>query len=109
MPPRKSRHAPVEPRFDPVIHEPMRLRICGILATVDELQFAAIRDTLGMNDAACSKHLKTLADCGYVSVSKREADDSRHMVRWYAMTPTGCAAFEAHLAEIKRIAAGIVD
>ncbi|MBW3089848.1 transcriptional regulator [Bifidobacterium sp. 82T25] len=92
-----------------MIHEPMRLRICGILATVDELQFAAIRDTLGMNDAACSKHLKTLADCGYVSVSKREADDSRHMVRWYAMTPTGRTAFEAHLAEIKRIAAGIVD
>ncbi|PWG64790.1 transcriptional regulator [Bifidobacterium callitrichidarum] len=92
-----------------MIHEPMRLRICGILATVDELQFAAIRDTLGMNDAACSKHLKTLADCGYVSVSKREADDSRHMVRWYAMTPAGRAAFDAHLAEIKRIAAGIVD
>lgn len=26
---------PVEPRFDPVIHEPMRLRICGILSTAD--------------------------------------------------------------------------
>ncbi|PJM80156.1 transcriptional regulator [Bifidobacterium scaligerum] len=92
-----------------MIHEPMRLRICGILAAVDEMQFAAIRDTLGMNDAACSKHLKTLADCGYVSVSKRESDGSRHMVRWYAMTPTGRIAFEGHLAELKRIAAGIVD
>lgn len=26
---------PVEPRFDPVIHEPMRLRICGILSAAD--------------------------------------------------------------------------
>ena len=43
---------PVEPRFDPVIHEPMRLRICGILSTVDEMQFAALRDTLDISDAA---------------------------------------------------------
>ena len=41
----------------------MRLRICGILSTVDEMQFAALRDTLDINDAACSKHLKVLVDC----------------------------------------------
>lgn len=97
------------PQFDPVIHEPMRLRICGMLSAVDELQFAALRDALQLGDAACSKHLKALVDCGYVSVDKRESDTSRHMVRWYAMTPAGRAAFDGHIAELKRIAAGIVD
>ena len=80
---------PVEPRFDPVIHEPMRLRICGILSTADEMQFAALRDTLDISDAACSKHLKVLVDCGYATVEKRESDSSRHMVRWYALTSAG--------------------
>lgn len=99
---------PVEPRFDPVIHEPVRLRICGILSTVDEMQFAALRDTLDISDAACSKHLKVLVDCGYATVEKRESDSSRHMVRWYALTSAGRDAFSGHIAELKRLASGLL-
>lgn len=100
---------PAAHRFDPVIHEPMRLRICGMLSVTEDLSFATIRDTLGINDAACSKHLKTLIDCGYVVVDKRKAADSEHLVRWYAMTSSGHTAFDAHIAELKRIAAGIAS
>ena len=84
---------------------------CGSAAscsTVDEMQFAALRDTLDISDAACSKHLKVLVNCGYATVEKRESDSSRHMVRWYALTSAGRDAFSGHIAELKRLASGLL-
>ena len=104
---------PVEPRFDPVIHEPMRLRICGILSTVDEMQFAALRDTLESRNASGTLEqddqvaaMGRLAD--FIHVEKRESDSSRHMVRWYALTSAGRDAFSGHIAELKRLASGLL-
>ena len=57
---------------------------------------------------ACSKHLKVLVDCGYATVEKRESDSSRHMVRWYALTSAGRDAFSGHIAELKRLASGLL-
>ena len=34
----------VEPRFDQVVHAPPRLQVCGLLAAVDSMDFAAVRD-----------------------------------------------------------------
>lgn len=101
----KSAHA-IEPLFNPIIHEPMRLRICGLLSPVKEMPFSAIRETLGLSDAMCSRHLKTLSDCGYVSTDKRPGETNRHMVTWAALTPEGRQALEAHLAALRAIAAG---
>lgn len=39
-------------RFDEAIHAPLRLRICGLLRRVDQLDFAVLRDTLEVSDAA---------------------------------------------------------
>ncbi|WP_223852440.1 winged helix-turn-helix domain-containing protein [Bifidobacterium tissieri] len=61
----------VEPKFDETIHAPIRLRICGMLEVYGKLRFDALRDSLGVSDAVCSKHLKTLADHGYVTLSKK--------------------------------------
>lgn len=36
----------IEPRFNALIHSPVRLRICSLLRHASELEFATIRDTL---------------------------------------------------------------
>ena len=35
-----------EPHFDAVVHAPPRLQVCGLLAAVDSMDFAAVRDTV---------------------------------------------------------------
>ena len=75
-------------RFDEAIHAPLRLRICGLLRRVDQLDFAVLRDTLEVSDATLSKHVKTLVDLGYV-VSRKAASASRSHARrltWLSLT-----------------------
>lgn len=95
-----------EARFDETIHAPVRLRICGLLNQVDQLDFAVLRETLTIADAALSKHLKTLAAEGYVTISKAASAsrfDARR-VTWLSLTPTGRSAFVAHIRALQEIA-----
>jgi DNA-binding MarR family transcriptional regulator len=71
-----------------------------------EMQFAAIRETLGLGDAMCSRHLKPLPDCGYVQLAKRRGESNRHMITRASLTPAGRVALEAHLAALRAIAKG---
>lgn len=97
---------PVPPRFDGIIHEPMKLRICCLLANMTELPFSGLRDMLGLSDAMCSRHLKTLGECGYVTLSKRENESNRHLITWANLTPAGRQALQGHLAALKALAEG---
>lgn len=92
-----------EPHFDPVMHEPTRLQICGILAAVDEAEFGTLRDTLGIADSVTSKHLKVLETPGYVRLSKRTPGVGRART-WAELTPRGREAFAAHVSELRRLA-----
>lgn len=97
-----------EPSFSEVIHAPLRLRICGLLRNVDELDFAVIRDALSVDDAKLSKHLKVLSDAGFTELRKESSPkriDARRLT-WVSLTPAGSAAFEAHLAALTSIANG---
>lgn len=97
-----------EPSFSEVIHAPLRLRICGLLRAVDELDFAVIRDALTIDDAKLSKHLKILSDAGFVALRKESSPqrvDARRLT-WVALTAAGSAALEAHLAALADIANG---
>lgn len=88
--------------FDPVIHEPTRLQVCGLLAPVTELEFGALRDTLGIADSVTSKHLKALEQAGYVSLTKRRATGRART--WVTLTKDGRRAFRGHVAELQRLA-----
>ncbi|WP_157156807.1 transcriptional regulator [Diaminobutyricimonas sp. LJ205] len=93
-------------RFDETIHAPVRLRICGLLRPVAQLDFAVLRDALNVSDATLSKHLKTLAATGYVSSSKAASagrGDARR-ITWLSLTPTGRSAFDAHVRALQQIA-----
>jgi DNA-binding MarR family transcriptional regulator len=91
----------VEPRFDAVVHAPPRLQICGLLAAVDMMEFAAVRDAVGVSDSVLSKHVKHLEDAGYVEI--RKATIASRQRTSLALTRAGRAAFTAHVAELRRI------
>lgn len=98
-----------EAGFDETIHAPTRLRICGLLRHVDEIDFAVLRDTLAVSDASLSKNLKVLLDAGYISIAKNcspTRSDARRLT-WIKQTPRGRGAFDAHVHELRRIAGDI--
>ena len=103
-------HRGAEPvaAFHELIHAPVRLRICGLLRPVDEVEFAVLRDTLQLKDANLSKNLKLLADAELVSMRKEFSpvrNDARRLT-WVALTEAGHAALSAHLAALRAIAEG---
>ncbi len=91
----------VEPHFDAVVHAPPRLQVCGLLAAVDWMEFAAVRDALGVSDSVLSKHVKHLEDAGYVRT--RKATITSRVRTSLSLTPAGRQAFAAHVAELRRI------
>ncbi|SDY16393.1 transcriptional regulator [Modestobacter sp. DSM 44400] len=91
----------VRPHFDPVVHAPPRLQICGLLVAVDTMDFAAVRDAVGVSDSVLSKHVKQLEEAGYVKV--RKATITSRVRTSLALTKAGRAAFAAHVAELRRI------
>lgn len=100
--------APVTPVFNELIHSPVRLRICGLLRRMPELEFAVVRDTLELSDAHLSKNVRTLAAAGLVTVRKESSQaraDSRRLT-WVSLTPQGREALEGHLAALVQIVDG---
>lgn len=95
--------AQVQPVFDEVVHAPNRLQICAMLAAVEALNFATVRQALSISDSVLSKHVKVLADAGYVHTSKTPHGSRTRT--WLSLTDAGRAALEGHLAELRRIAA----
>ncbi|MCZ2858342.1 transcriptional regulator [Blastococcus sp. VKM Ac-2987] len=94
----------VEPRFDPVVHAPPRLQVCGLLAVVDTMDFATVRDQVGVSDSVLSKHVRQLEEAGYVQV--RKATRASRVRTSLALTAEGRRAFDAHVAELRRITGG---
>jgi DNA-binding MarR family transcriptional regulator len=94
----------VRPHFDAVIHPPPRLQICGLLAAVDTMDFAAVRESVGVSDSVLSKHVRQLEEAGYVRV--RKATRASRLRTSLALTGAGRAAFAAHVAELRRITGG---
>lgn len=91
-------------RFDEEIHAPVRLRICGMLAAVKDMDFATIRDNLGVADSVLSKHLARLTDLGYATTWKTNARGRARV--WVALTPAGRVAFADHIEAVRQIATG---
>jgi DNA-binding MarR family transcriptional regulator len=93
----------VEPRFDELIHPSTRLSIVALLASSDWMDFAFVRDRLGLSDSALSKQFATLEGAGYVSI-ERPVTDRRRRVR-VRLTDVGRRAFEGHVAALRSVVA----
>jgi DNA-binding MarR family transcriptional regulator len=88
-------------RFDELIHPSTRLSIVALLAAADWVDFAFVRDELGLSDSALSKQLSTLEDAGYVRI-ERAVSDRRRRVK-ARLTSDGRAAFDGHVAALRAI------
>jgi DNA-binding MarR family transcriptional regulator len=92
-----------EPRFDELIHPSTRLSIVALLASADWIDFAFVRDRLGLSDSALSKQFATLEAAGYIAV-ERQVSDRRRRVH-VRLTAPGRAAFEGHVAALRAVVA----
>jgi DNA-binding MarR family transcriptional regulator len=93
----------VEARFDELIHPSTRLSIVALLASADWIDFAFVRDRLGLSDSALSKQLTTLEEAGYI-VIERPVSNRRRRVR-ARLSDTGRAALEGHVAALRAVIA----
>ncbi len=93
-------------QLNTVIHAPNRLRICAFLTPLQEAEFQALRDELGVSDSVLSKHLRQLEEAGYVAFRKGAVNGRQRM--WASLTKSGRKAFSRHVAELNRIA-GVID
>lgn len=90
-------------QLDRVIHEKGRLAIMSLLAASPSLLFTEIRDTLRMTDGNVTTHLRTLAEAGYLAVTK--SLESGRLTTSYALTPTGRRAFAEYVRLLEQIVA----
>ncbi len=90
------------PQFDRIVHEPNRLQICALLTPRPSVDFADLRDELGIADAALSKHLKTLESAGYVVLRKHTVDGRSRTSA--SITAAGREAVCGHVSELQRLA-----
>ncbi|HEY7940199.1 MAG TPA: transcriptional regulator [Acidimicrobiales bacterium] len=91
------------PRFDEIIHPSTRLSIVALLAAADWVDFAFVRDHLGLSDSALSKQFTTLEQAGYV-ILERPVTGRRRRVQ-VRLTPAGRDAFRGHVAALREIVA----
>ena len=90
--------------LDPVIHAPIRLQACAMLAAAQTVDFATVREMLDVSESVLSKHVKTLEEAGYVAIRKATSDARQRT--WLALTPEGRKAFAAHAAALRALVGG---
>jgi DNA-binding MarR family transcriptional regulator len=88
--------------LDPVIHPPARLQMAALLAAVTEVEFATLREAVGVSDSVLSKHLAALAEAGYVKLRKAAAGGRSRT--WASLTRAGRDAFAAHVRALQALA-----
>lgn len=88
--------------FNPVLHPPARLQIAAILAKVDDVEFAVIKDIVDVSDSVLSKHLSALNQAGYVKLKKANRDGRQRT--WASLTSKGRKAFASHVRALQRLA-----
>ena len=87
------------PEFDPLIHQPARLKVMMILARLPVATFNEMARDAGLTPGNLATHLKALEAAGYVQIA-RGLVDLKPRVR-YAITPMGRDALKAYCAALR--------
>jgi DNA-binding MarR family transcriptional regulator len=90
-------------RLDLTIHPPTRLEICALLAGADWVEFATVRDAVGVSDSVLSKQSRVLEEAGYLQVRKGAV--GRRPRTWFRLTAAGRRAFARHVEALQSLAA----
>ncbi|MEX0653355.1 MAG: transcriptional regulator [Phycisphaeraceae bacterium] len=90
--------------LDPVIHQPVRLRIMTAMASLEpdaHVEFVYLRDRLKLTDGNLGAHLSKLEAAGYIVLDKTFV--SRKPRTYVHLTMAGRQAFERHVAALQAI------
>jgi len=87
--------------LDPVIHAPKRLGAMAMLVAAKWVEFSFLREQLEVSDSDLSKQMSALCDAGYATVRKQ--GHGRSGQTWFAATPVGRKALEAHVAALRAL------
>ena len=73
----------------------IRLGIMSALAVNDEINFNSLKEILQVTDGNLASHLKTLEECGYITIQKSFIGRKTNTA--YSATEEGIKAFREHL------------
>jgi DNA-binding MarR family transcriptional regulator len=91
-------------QLNPVIHQPVRLRVMASLTALDreqQIDFTSLGKLLNLTDGNLGSHLQTLEDSGYVRIEKKFVN--RKPRTNISVTQKGRFEFEEHVAALKQI------
>ena len=91
-------------KLDPVIHQPVRLRIMSVLTGIEdgaEVDFSYLKQLLELTDGNLGSHLVKLEQSGYVELSKTFV--GKKPKTYVQATGKGKDAFRTHVKALKRI------
>jgi DNA-binding MarR family transcriptional regulator len=77
-------------RLDDRVHHRTRLGVLSVLHAVHKVEFTVLRDTLGLTDGNCNRHLAGLADAGLIELSKSRGPGRART--WAQLAPAGRTA-----------------
>jgi DNA-binding MarR family transcriptional regulator len=92
------------PAIDPVIHQPVRLRIMAALDALgpkDQLDFRYLKDLLEVTDGNLGSHLQRLEEAGYIKVHKTFV--GRRPRTYVSATRRGRYVYEDHVQALREI------
>ncbi|GAA3942233.1 transcriptional regulator [Microbacterium soli] len=90
-----------EPRFDELIHAPLRLRICAIAASASSVEFGELLSRLEVSKSALSKHVSQLVHVGYLEETPVTRDGRARLS--LSLTPAGRTAYRGHIQALEQI------
>jgi DNA-binding MarR family transcriptional regulator len=91
--------------LDPHLQAPARLKLATMLTAVTEIEFAVLRDRLGVSDSVLSKHIAALVEAGYLR--SRKGTHQGRRTTWVAISPVGRKVLRNHVAALRDIIKGI--
>ena len=91
--------------LDRHLQAPARLRLMTMLTAASEVEFATLRDGLGVSDSVLSKHVAALASANYVR--SRKGVHAGRRTTWISSTATGRKALHNHVTALREIIAGV--
>ncbi|MEV6975620.1 transcriptional regulator [Kitasatospora sp. NPDC093806] len=87
--------------LDDTVHQRVRLGILAIAREAESVEFAFLKQELGLTDGNLSRHLKVLEESGLVAVNKGYA--GRRPRTWITLTPNGAHALDHELRALRAL------
>jgi predicted ArsR family transcriptional regulator len=94
-------------RLDDDVHQRVRLGILANLAGVARVDFAYLRDELGVTDGNLGRHLEVLESAGYVAMTRTSGAGRPRT--WIKITKAGRDALRREVEALRQILATTPD